>query len=231
MKFLKYNLLLLLVILFTGCSEKTEIHHLYPQEFRCFFMTKDINIDHYSINFTKTLQKENGNFFYNDAWKNEWKNFITHNPNASKKVVEKQLKSMLETRDISGRINYINYETKEATGLYIDTFGSSFFGIVGEFGNWIVSIFGESTPLSAFLTCIGLLIIAALGATTVIIGVVASICLIAVLVTIWYLYPEVYIYLLMLLIIVGIFTGGTSRTKDRAGRVLDDIGNASLLND
>ena len=52
MKFLKYNLLLLLVILFTGCSEKTEIHHLYPQEFRSFFMTKDINIDHYSINFT-----------------------------------------------------------------------------------------------------------------------------------------------------------------------------------
>ena len=223
MRFKLFNIsLLFLIILFlTGCDDKkVEIHHLYPQEFKSFFESKGINVDDYGINLTKELHRgANVNSFHGTQWNKEWRDYIINNKNASKVNLEKQLKQMLENRDFSGRIHYINYRTKQPSGIYADLFGVSMIGFIGKFGNFIIGLFGTSSSIVVFFIWIGTLTLSILGFNTrqeagFLVGIGFIVVFLILSVTIWIIYPYLYVWLIGIGIIGGVGATGLQSAGD-----------------
>lgn len=201
-KLINISLLLMFLLFITGCDDKkVEIHHLYPQEFKIFFESKGINVDDYGINLTKELHRgANINSFHGTQWNKEWRDYILNNKNASKNSLEKQLKLMLEKRDFSGRIHYINYKTKKPNGIYADVFGASILGFVGKLGNFIIGFFGASSSIVVFFIWVGSLTLSILGFNTrqeagFLVGIGFLVVFGILSVTVWIIYPYLYAWL------------------------------------
>jgi len=161
-----YMLLIFFVlILFTGCGQKEEYHHVFPQQYRNYFEQRGIDIDKYTLKLTKEDHRGSLNSLHSNGWNKQWAEWIENHPNASKKEIFNYLNKMLSKNGYQGNtLTFYDYKSKKPVGTIEVKYDNVFYYILGSLGKLLRSICGgEDSPCYQFFQFIGILIASMFG--------------------------------------------------------------------
>ncbi|WP_170151111.1 DUF2380 domain-containing protein [Caminibacter pacificus] len=192
---------LIVILFFSGCSDSsTEYHHIFPQQFRNWFLQKGIDVDKYTIAITKKDHRTGNLALHKTQWNREWYEWIRQHPNATKSEILYQVEKMLRKRGFVGLIKLYDYRTKQPVGE-LKLIGSGFFGIFARLGSLILKIFGANSKISVFLVWLGSAVASMFGLrvsseTAAGIGLITVVVFISIAAYVSYIYPDLWIWFL-----------------------------------
>jgi len=164
-----FALLLALLVVLSACvGEKTEIHHVFPQQFIHEFQAIGIAVDDFGIILTKE-EHRGSNGLHARGWNQQWAAFFTHHQKPTHKQIMMHLQKMLRQAGFLGRVQFVQYRGAnrgEKTGEIIVTHANFVLQFLAHFGISLVKLFGATSLgnlLLSFVLASGLIVVGALA--------------------------------------------------------------------